>query len=617
MVDVIRASGASSSQYFHQEQRLALQLRKHQDVLASFWLVSSILPPRAETGSTTEEVSKPFGFLLAGIAPYQEEILALELWKPQDSLISSWMVEQALNSDLDCSASVPLMGAEVRERSSHCRAADLSLSPLALLASWWSSSSSRVSQDARRSLTSCSEVVQSSWRWLTSRVRASRPPGVQRPSKLSLAESSSFISLCSLSTSAELTVSSLSNVGMDSCLAAQDSSDQPCSRVISNSSAAWRKTVQYTEDVCTCVRRSERTGAKAVHWSSMVRACSTACRRSPRPGQGKTRGRLEICFCNFDRRSSVLTTQTLASSPELLEPGVSFGLGAHNGLLLGNLSCCSSFHLFSSLQNCLPLLLHVSDGLLNMGFPALVCILMVTHTLASPPKTPELGLPGGLLKSSPLLLCVFHQLLNLWFPALLQMFTQTFPIIKVLFSGSVGLCLVETVLSGLKNFPPLLLGLSDCILNLSSAALVQALAVTQTLEFRVQNRVPLLLCFSEQLLDLLFPVVLQILPLTQTFTLSPQGVHFRVSLGFGAQDGLIHFVVCPPSPNSRRGEGLQKRCDPGPGALSLSIKLVTFCLQGTLGVCLPLQPAFQVSVALYQVVAVLQEAFSSDALSTH
>lgn len=49
----------------------------------------------------------------------------------------------------------------------------------------------------------------------------------------------------------------------------------------------------------------------------------------------------------------------------------------------------------------------------------------------------------------------------------------------------------------------------------------------------------------------------------------------------------------------RGGEGLQKLGDPGPGALSLSIKVVTFCLQRALGICLPLQPAFQVSVALY------------------
>lgn len=136
--------------------------------------------------------------------------------------------------------------------------------------------------------------------------------------------------------SAGLTVSSFSRAGMDASLAAQEGSDQLWSCVISNSSAVLR-TVKHRFKACvlnlitshfiyhhilldttsiifhkhllfcevfTCVRISERTGAKAVVWSSRVRACSTVCLRSPRPGQGKTRGRLEICFWRSDRRAS-------------------------------------------------------------------------------------------------------------------------------------------------------------------------------------------------------------------------------------------------------------------------------------------------------------------------
>lgn len=65
------------------------------------------------------------------------------------------------------------------------------------------------------------------------------------------------------------------------------------------------------------------------------------------------------------------------------------------------------------------------------------------------------------------------------------------------------------------------------------------------------------------------------------------------------------------------GEGLQQLGDPGPGALSLGTEVITLALQGALGVCLLLQPGLQLFVALYQVVAVLQEALCPDALSAH
>ena len=54
--------------------------------------------------------------------------------------------------------------------------------------------------------------------------------------------------------------------------------------------------------------------------------------------------------------------------------------------LQGDLSSCSSFHLFRSLKDCPPCLLRVSDGLLNVGFSAFVCVLVVTQILASPPQ---------------------------------------------------------------------------------------------------------------------------------------------------------------------------------------------------------------------------------------
>lgn len=49
-----------------------------------------------------------------------------------------------------------------------------------------------------------------------------------------------------------------------------------------------------TWGVLTSVCRSERTGAMAVIWFWRVLACSKACLRSPRPGQEKTRGRLDV-----------------------------------------------------------------------------------------------------------------------------------------------------------------------------------------------------------------------------------------------------------------------------------------------------------------------------------
>lgn len=65
------------------------------------------------------------------------------------------------------------------------------------------------------------------------------------------------------------------------------------------------------------------------------------------------------------------------------------------------------------------------------------------------------------------------------------------------------------------------------------------------------------------------------------------------------------------------GERLQQVSYPGPSALSLGIEVITLSLKGTLGVCLLLQPGLQVSVALYQVITVLQKALCSDALSAY
>lgn len=56
----------------------------------------------------------------------------------------------------------------------------------------------------------------------------------------------------------------------------------------------------------------------------------------------------------------------------------------------------------------------------------------------------------------------------------------------VLLSGSVSVSLVESRLSLLQDFPPLLLGVSDCSLNLSSLVLVQALVAAQTLTLLLQ-----------------------------------------------------------------------------------------------------------------------------------
>lgn len=78
---------------------------------------------------------------------------------------------------------------------------------------------------------------------------------------------------------------------------------------------------------------------------------------------------------------------------------------------------------------------------------------------------------------------------------------------------------------------------------------------------------------------------------------------------------VLHLLCLGVS--ARGDERLQKVSYPRPGALSLSIKLAQFPLQGALGVCLPLQSGLQVSVALYQVITVLQQAFTSDALSAY
>lgn len=68
----------------------------------------------------------------------------------------------------------------------------------------------------------------------------------------------------------------------------------------------------------------------------------------------------------------------------------------------------------------------------------------------------------------------------------LDAFTLGFKSIKVSFVGGFSLCLVESLLSSLQNFTPLLLSTFDCVLNLSSPALVQALVVTQTLASSLQ-----------------------------------------------------------------------------------------------------------------------------------
>lgn len=64
-------------------------------------------------------------------------------------------------------------------------------------------------------------------------------------------------------------------------------------------------------------------------------------------------------------------------------------------------------------------------------------------------------------------------------------------------------------------------------------------------------------------------------------------------------------------------EGLHKVSDPGSDALGLGSKPVALPLQVTPGLGPFLQPGLQVSVALNQVIAVLQEALGSDALSAY
>lgn len=113
----------------------------------------------------------------------------------------------------------------------------------------------------------------------------------------------------------ELTVSSFSSAGIDSSLSIQEGSAQIWSCVISNSSVALKRTV-WRLLLClmahlvkspvrcfTCFLTSDRTGAKAAAWSRSVRASSATCLLSPRPGQGKMRGRLDVWFWSSDRQS--------------------------------------------------------------------------------------------------------------------------------------------------------------------------------------------------------------------------------------------------------------------------------------------------------------------------
>lgn len=99
------------------------------------------------------------------------------------------------------------------------------------------------------------------------------------------------------------------------------------------------------------------------------------------------------------------------------------------------------------------------------------------------------------------------------------------------------------------------------------------------------------------------------------FGIISQSVSLYITMSFTDLCFVLHLLcvgIC-----ARGGKRLQKATYPGPGALCLSIQLVTSALQGGLGVCLLLQPSLQVFVALYQVISVLQEAFSSDALSAY
>lgn len=85
-------------------------------------------------------------------------------------------------------------------------------------------------------------------------------------------------------------------------------------------------------------------------------------------------------------RTGVLFSCSLSSAQVILDHKELSHLRRSPLSLLGDLASCSSFHLFSSLQDRPPLLLRVSDGLLNVDFPALDRVLMVTHTLAPPPQ---------------------------------------------------------------------------------------------------------------------------------------------------------------------------------------------------------------------------------------
>lgn len=79
-----------------------------------------------------------------------------------------------------------------------------------------------------------------------------------------------------------------------------------------------------------------------------------------------------------------------------------------------------------------------------------------------------------------------QQLLLLLFDPGLDAFTLASKSLKLHLVGSFSLGLVERLLSSLQDFPPLLLPASDCVLNLSPHALVQALVVAQTLALLLQ-----------------------------------------------------------------------------------------------------------------------------------
>lgn len=79
-----------------------------------------------------------------------------------------------------------------------------------------------------------------------------------------------------------------------------------------------------------------------------------------------------------------------------------------------------------------------------------------------------------------------QQLLLLLFDPGLDAFTLASKSLKLHLGGSFSLSLVESLLSSLQDFPPLLLCASDCVLNLSPPALVQTLVVAQTLASSLQ-----------------------------------------------------------------------------------------------------------------------------------